>query len=494
MTESEKRWVIPKKLTQDMLKNSLCIPVLYWHWFGYHEWIDIDVFLSEFEDDYIKITEKQKEKEKEKLEEQNNNSKGDMAIQDNNNNINNIKKEGGKDFKDMKPYEKTNVILNNILLGRDCVIGKNTILFKSGTIIKLRNKFNKLLSDPKLNKKDQVPNPKTKLTSLLENYSSSNNASQKNFAPKNQRSLKNQCDLVYIQSKKDNRNEKDDSLAKKGQKKKDNKESINDKQDIELIELGEDDLTKKYNMFNIMDKSKNKGNLNDSISSNDDNDFDPYLINQEKMNDKELAAFRKKNNIVIPSKNNFDLVNNLFNYNKNTNFKIFDYSRVLPEILSIQCAFRCYRARQKHLLLKYLISRIVMIQKIQRGLITRNKFHRLKKCLELIIRLQSNFRRKLYFVTKRVILIQNAIRKYLAKSKYERKKKRKEESLINTDNEYFDSSDEEEVKRVIARRKKREKERKKENQRKMLENERKKKISEEAKYQKEREARRKEKN
>ena len=464
------------------------IPVLYWHWFGYHEWIDIDVFLSEFEDDYIKITEKQKEKEKEKLEEQNNNSKGDMAIQDNNNNI---KKEGGKDFKDMKPYEKTNVILNNILLGRDCVIGKNTILFKSGTIIKLRNKFNKLLSDPKLNKKDQVPNPKTKLTSLLENYSSSNNASQKNFAPKNQRSLKNQCDLVYIQSKKDNRNEKDDSLAKKGQKKKDNKESINDKQDIELIELGEDDLTKKYNMFNIMDKSKNKGNLNDSISSNDDNDFDPYLINQEKMNDKELAAFRKKNNIVIPSKNNFDLVNNLFNYNKNTNFKIFDYSRVLPEILSIQCAFRCYRARQKHLLLKYLISRIVMIQKIQRGLITRNKFHRLKKCLELIIRLQSNFRRKLYFVTKRVILIQNAIRKYLAKSKYERKKKRKEESLINTDNEYFDSSDEEEVKRVIARRKKREKERKKENQRKMLENERKKKISEEAKYQKEREARRK---
>ena len=49
-----------------MLKNSLCIPILYWHWFGYHEWIDIDVFLSEFEDDYLKILEKEKEKEKKK--------------------------------------------------------------------------------------------------------------------------------------------------------------------------------------------------------------------------------------------------------------------------------------------------------------------------------------------------------------------------------------------------------------------------------------------
>ena len=494
MTESEKRWVIPKKLTQDMLKNSLCIPVLYWHWFGYHEWIDIDVFVSEFEDDYIKIMEKQKEKVTEKQPEQNNNK---MSIQDNNsniNNINNIKKEDVKDFKEKKPYEKTNIILNDILLGRDCVIGKNTILFKSGTIIKLRKKFNKLLSAQKFSKNDPIPNPKTKLTSLLENYPTSNNSSQKNFAPMKQRSLKNQCSLVYIQMKKDNPKEKDDSLAKKGQKKntkKDSKENINDKGDIELIELGEDDLTKKYNMFNIMDKSKNKGNLNDSISSNDDNDIDPFLNNPENMNDKELAAFRKKNNIVIPSKTNFDLVNNLFNYNKNTNFKIFDYSRVLPEILSIQCAFRCYRARQKHLLLKYLISRIVIIQKIQRGLITRHKFHRLKKCLELIIRLQSNFRKKLYFVTRRVILIQKAIRKFFAKNKYERRKKRKEESLINPDNEYFDSSDEEEVRRVIARKKKREKERKKENQRKMLENERKKKISEEAKHQKEREARRK---
>ena len=470
LSESEKQWVIPKKLTQDMLKNSLCIPVLYWHWFGYHEWIDIDVFLSEFESDYIKLIQGQTEKDKEKEKQKYNNvrdKKNENEIQDLN------KKEDLKEFLNMKPYEKTNIILNNILLNSDYVVGKNTILMKSGTIMKLKNKFNKLLYP---NKKEKIPS-NTKLTSLLEDYSSANDISKKNLLPM-KHSLKNQCDLVYIQGKKDS-NEKDEI----------NKN--NNKDEIELIELGEDDLTKKYNMFNIIDKSKNKSNLNDSISSKEDNELDPDSIEKEKIKDKDLEAFRKKNNIVIPSRSSFELVNSLFNYNKNTNFKIFDYSKVLPEILSIQCAFRCFRARQKHLLLKYLITRIIMVQKIQRGLITRRKFHRLKKCLELIIRLQSNFRKRLYFVIKKTILIQNAFRKYLAERKYERKKRRKEESLTNPFCEYYDSSDEEDVKRVLINKKKREREKQKQNTRRAIEKEKKKKLSEEEKYQKAKENRRK---
>ena len=102
----------------------------------------------------------------------------------------------------MKPYEKTNIILNNILLNSDYVVGKNTILMKSGTIMKLKNKFNKLLYP---NKKEKIPS-NTKLTSLLEDYSSANDISKKNLLPM-KHSLKNQCDLVYIQGKKDS-NEK----------------------------------------------------------------------------------------------------------------------------------------------------------------------------------------------------------------------------------------------------------------------------------------------
>ena len=491
MSEGEQNWVIPKKLTQDMLKNSLCIPILYWHWFGYHEWIDIDVFLTEFEEDYIKIIEIKKQKQKEKE------LGNDMSIKDNNN-INDNKDEINE-FTNKRPYEKANIILNDILLGRDCAIGKTTILSKSGTIRNLRNKFDKLLGyNNNISEKDKLNNKllpnKSKLISLLDNYAISGSSSQKNLAPM-KHSLKNQCDLVYIQQKNNDNEDNNQYNSKKGlnsktknNKKKDN--NINNK-DIELIELGEDDLTKKYNMFNIIDKSRNKSsNLNDSLTSNDENDID-IMNNNEKMSDKELAAFRKKNNIVIPSKNNFDMVNSLFNYNKNTNFKIFDYTKVLPEILSIQCAFRSYQARQKHLLLKYLISRITLIQKMIRGVITRQKFKRLKKCLDLIIRIQSNFRRKMYFTVLKVILIQKWIRKYFVRKKYLRKKQRKENSLINPDDEYYDSSDKEEMRKVIQRKKKREKEKKKENQKKLLENERKKKLNEEAKLYKEKENKKK---
>ena len=53
----------------------------------------------------------------------------------------------------MEPYDKVNIILNNILLGRDCVIGKNKILFKTGTPLNSRKIFDKLLGYYNKNKK-----------------------------------------------------------------------------------------------------------------------------------------------------------------------------------------------------------------------------------------------------------------------------------------------------------------------------------------------------
>ena len=474
------KWVIPKKLTEDMLKNSLCIPVLYWHWFGYHEWIDIDAFLSEFENDYLKVEEKQKEKERLNLEKLGN----PEEIAEMNQNKNDI------DFKEMKPYEKANTILNNILLGRDCVIGKNKILFKSGALLNLRKKFDKLLGyndkNKKNGKKGQTPTAqKTQLTSLLEKYSTNNNDPNARNSLKKKQSLKNQCDLLYLQKVKDS------DLP--------DKKSPNNKGDLELIEAGDNNFTKKYNIFNIMDKSKPKGNSSiDSISSNDENDDLEQLAKESKMNEKELAAFRKKNNIVVPSKRNFDMVNSLFNYNKNTNFKIFDYSKLLPEIITIQCAFRSYRARQKKLLLKYLITRIIKIQKHIRGIQTRKKFERLKKCLEFITKIQRAFKRRYKYVNKKATIIQKAVRKTLSKAKYERKKKRYENSLINPDDDYYDSSDEESIRKWKQRKKKREldkkieKERQKQEEiRKGKERERQKKIADEAQRQKEKELKKK---
>ena len=482
LTEEEAKWVIPKKLTEDMLKNSLCIPVLYWHWFGYHEWIDIDAFLSEFEEDYEKIEEKQKEKAKQNLEKLGN---PEDLVEANN-------KKEETNFKDLKPYEKANIILNNILLGRDCVIGKNKILFKSGTLLNLRKKFDKLLGYYDKNKKkgksgSQTPIPKTPLTTLLENYSSSNNNNPNMRASlKRKQSLKNQCELIYIQNKNDDNDQPD-------------KKNIKNKE-YEVIDAGDNNFSKKYNIFNIVnkgDKNKRSGSA-DSVSSNDEMDDIDELAKQSKMNEKELADFRKKNNIVVPSKRNFDMVNSLFTYNKNTNFNIFDYSKLLPEIITIQCAFRCYRARQKKLLLKYLMTRIIILQKYIRGMQTRKKFQRLKKCLELITKIQRAFRKRYKYVNNKAIKIQTEVRKILAKNKYERKKKRYQDSLIDPENDYYDSSDEESIRKWKQRKRKREldkkiaKEKQKQEEiRKGKERERQKKLENEAQRQKEKELRKK---
>ena len=455
---NEERWVIPKKLTEDMLKNSLCIPVLYWHWFGYHEWMDIDAFLDEFEEDYQKVEEKQKEKEQQNKEKYGN----PEGMQEEN--------QSELNFKDMKPYDKANIILNNILLGRDCVIGKNKILFKTGTILNLRKKLDKLLGYYDKNKKG-IKIPKSQLINLLEDYETNNNN-------KKNQSLKSQCELLYLQKDKNN-------------------DSPNQKPTFEILNAGENNFAKKYNIFNIMDKSKTRGGSAESISSNDEDDIN-QLLKEKNMNEKELAAFRKKNNIVVPSKKNFNMVNSLFNYNKHTNFNIFDYSKLLPEIITIQCAYRSYLARQKKLLLKYLITRIVMIQKNIRGMQTRNKFERLKKCLELITRLQRAFRERFKYVNKQVIKIQNQFRKKMAKDKYDRKKKRYDNSLINPEEDYYDSSDEESIRKCKEKRKKRELdkkieiERKKQEEiRKGKEKERQKRIADEAKRQKDKDLQRK---
>ena len=458
------KWVIPKKLTQDMLKNSLCIPVLYWHWFGYHEWIDIDAFLSEFESDYQKIDEKQKEKEKLNLEKYGTPEEIEEAK----------KKRNENNFNDLNPHDKANVILNNVLLGKDCVIGKNKILCKTGTLLNLREKFDKLLGYTDKNKKK---GPKTQLTKLLEGYATNgnNNPNMRNSLKRKQ-SLKNQCELVQIQ------NNKDDSPGKKN---------------LELINMGENNLSKKYNVFHIMDKSRLKSNSPDSISSNDENDYDE-LNDESRMNEKELADFRKKNNIVVPSKNNFNMVNSLFNFNKNTNFNIFDYSKVLPEIITIQCAFRSYQARQKKLLLKYLITRIVMIQKYVRGLLTRNKFQRLKKCLDYITRIQRAFRKRFKFVNDQATKIQKEFRKNLAKDRFNRKKQRYDNSLIDPEEEYYDSSDEEQIRKVNERKRKRELDKKIEKQKQLQEEikkgkekERQQRIQDEAQRVKDRDLKRK---
>ena len=186
---------------------------------------------------------------------------------------------------------------------------------------------------------NQTSSPKSQLKSLLENYSTSNNnKTNMRISLKGKQSLKNQYDLIYLQNKNDS-----DILDKT------NVKNINN---IKLVDAGENHFKKKYNMFNIMDKSRSRSGSVDSISSNDEID-DINLLNKENnMSEKVWEDFRKKNNTISSKKNLIWWIASLFNYNKNTNFNIFDYSKVLPEIIGIQCAFGSYQVRQKKLFIR----------------------------------------------------------------------------------------------------------------------------------------------
>lgn len=485
--KSEAGWVIPRKLTQNLLKKSICIPVLYWEWFGYHEWIEVDAFVNEFADDFERIERKLKEKEKKRAEKL---SKSIIpsSLKRTSSSKSKVSEDKSKDeeddvdFRKLKPYEKANYILNMFMLSRDTVIGKNMVMCKSGTLLKLRNKLDKLAEAENIrpeytatnnpttssgvaSKKSQIskrgrPIPpgarytqniykktrsdgnsskgtfvnKSQLVSLLENYgtlgSDVGGLTSKNFPNLKKTSLKTQCQLIILSAK-----DKDPvNLADKQPKKL--LRSASEK--LELFNIDDESISTKYNIFNVMEKTKSK-NLDYVASDEDAKDKEQTLDDTE---ENELKKFRKKNNIIIPNKGNFELVNSLFNFNKDTNFNVFDYSNVIPEIIMIQCAYRQFKAKQKRLLLKYVMTQIIKIQSAFRGLLTRQKFARLKRCLELILRIQRNWRERFEKVTKDVVKIQCAFRRFFIIKKAERKLERLRKCEEN-DDEYFDSSDEE---------------------------------------------------
>ncbi len=129
---------------------------------------------------------------------------------------------------------------------------------------------------------------------------------------------------------------------------------------------------------------------------------------------------------------------------------------------------------------------------------TRKKFQRLKKCLELITRIQRAFRERFKYVNDEATKIQSQFRKALARDRYNRKKQRYDTSLVDPDEEYYDSSDDEQIRQVKERKKKRELDKKIEKQkqlqdeiRKGREKERQKRLDNEAQKLKDYELKRK---
>ena len=466
----EKNWLIPKNLTKDMLEKSLCIPILYWEWYGYHEWINMETFVKEFGENYrnIEIKAKLKLKKKELL---NNNSLSSINNKYFSTNIssygsltknkgsnsflnignNNILNEDEENWKKMNNFEKTNHILNGLFMTKDTIIGKNYVMMKPGTFNKIKEKLislnenkidenysvlgsrigsnkNSFKNISKYNRSNSKIKENNEQKNL--NYKQSHTHSENNIQRK--LSLKTQCHLQLIQNV--------EKLNENDNKKKNN----NNNHSIKIININDDSnyLLSKYNLYKIIDKN-NHEYLETKI--------DDFNLNQ--IDDNEIEKYRKKNNIIIPDKQNFDLLSGLFNYNKRTNFRIFDYSKVLPEIITIQSAWRSHKSKQKLLLLKYIISQIIKIQSFKRGFNTRKKFNKLKNCLKKVIIIQKVFRKRYKKVINSIIKIQSLYRKNKGKERVNRKLKRLN-NYYEKGEEYYDSSDDEKIKKKVKLREK----------------------------------------
>ena len=453
----DKNWEIPRNLTINMLKKSLCIPILYWDWFGYHEWIKIETFIDLFEEDFLNADKKLKYKNQKNKEKSNNKFDKNKKVS-NKNNLDNSNEEEFN-YKKMSNFEKVNFILSALFLTRDSIIGKHIIVMKRGTFMKIWKKLGKLNEEPKItenqnsnfsskynykkvknikglknknDKNNKIENKESKQSTesdRLLNSVSSQDLFQKNI------SLKTQCNLIMI-DKNSNKKILDNDKNKKPKKKEDN---------IDIINYGEKiDQSSKYNLYKILDKTNNNDieNSIDSLIKNETEDE-----NESQINDKELQKYRKKNNIIIPNNTNFNLLNNLFEYNKNTNFKIFDYSKDINDIITIQCAYRTYKSNQKTKLLRYIITNIILIQSHIRGYLIIRKYKRLKKCMDSILMIQRNFRIRFVRVLLKIIKIQSYFRRMRIQKKIKRKLIRYKQCIIN-DEEYCDTSDEEKKKEL----------------------------------------------
>lgn len=119
---------IPYLETKELLGNSLVFPIVYWEWSGYHEWVEIELFLNEFKSDFEAV--------KEKIFK---------------NRFKNFKKKVPDtlediDLKTLSTIEVVTYILSVLCNSNQYLIGSQYILLKRGTLKKIREVVNNMVN------------------------------------------------------------------------------------------------------------------------------------------------------------------------------------------------------------------------------------------------------------------------------------------------------------------------------------------------------------
>jgi len=123
-----KNMFVPNAETSELLGNSLIFPIIYWEWFGFHEWIEIESFLKEFRRDFETVKERIFKNRFKNLHKKVPDSLEDI------------------DLKCLNPMEVVTYILNVLCTPKQYVIGNQHILLKKGTLKKIREVVNNMVN------------------------------------------------------------------------------------------------------------------------------------------------------------------------------------------------------------------------------------------------------------------------------------------------------------------------------------------------------------
>lgn len=156
-------WEIPIKQTHEILRNGLTLPILYWEWFGFHEWIDVELFINEFSDNFQKVQSSILMITNGILVK----SSSNASINSTNNfkKINNLFRGSLSKFKDipnahadiknLNPFEAANYMLSVLCAPKQYLIGSQHILFRKNVLNETREILKNiitLLENENLNK------------------------------------------------------------------------------------------------------------------------------------------------------------------------------------------------------------------------------------------------------------------------------------------------------------------------------------------------------
>ena len=372
---------IPKDITLNMLTNSFIIPILFWNWQGYKEWIQIDEFINEYSYDFEKIK--------------------DRIIQ-----INNTDPDRKKfdlkiiiNFKDLPREEVAKCTLGILSKESEYIIGKEYILMKTGTLKRMRLYLNSMIDTAeKMNNDLKEKIRKNNESQLLIRRKSSNigekildKIEEINQAIKRP-SFINVRKTDEIKFKYEQNPLPKKKIFKKLEEDNSRRYLLKEQCIINIISEGKiiDDEEKRKIMkgkyFNLYYLITHKINF---TSGKEEENKDKIYLEELQINQKENEFINgKTDKISLKDKisNNQNKLNKILKINKS--------EKNLEHIIKIQSYIRKIISKNKYTILKYIYSQIILIQKTVRGYLTKTKFKIFLRCLKKIKRIQKIYHRR----------------------------------------------------------------------------------------------------